>query len=436
DGAVKIADFGIAKLGESTSLTQSGFVIGTPSYMSPEQAQGRIVDGRADQFSLAVVAFRIVTGRLPFEGPTLTALLTKILWEEPEYDGAGMSPALQPVFKRALSKDPQLRFPACGDFVRALEEVLAAGEPGRFASVPSATGRTAPTDGSDAALAKSAAAAPKRKILWTGSAVLVFLALALTAIFLFRGNPKPAESVPIEELNSARTPSGDIAGTAPPSEPLREAAAVQQPPPARPDPDRNSASLSLPAGAPALPDAVKQASPGAEAKPKEAEKAPVKEPSPRPDTVKTAAGGKVPPPDAAGAAAKEPAASQLNTVSETASKETEPYRSGVTGAAAAENSLSGQKQPENAGAALPATSGVLTWSGELRRNSILVISGQGASIGTVVGQFPGKPIRITLEPGTPAVRQPPGEANGWSQIILYSGNREYSSIEIRWSLAE
>ena len=65
DGTVKIADFGIAKLTASNSLTQAGFVVGTPSYMSPEQAQGRPVDGRSDQFSLAVVAFRMLSWKAP-----------------------------------------------------------------------------------------------------------------------------------------------------------------------------------------------------------------------------------------------------------------------------------------------------------------------------------------------------------------------------------
>ena len=101
-----------------------------------------------------------------------------------------------------------------------------------------------------------------------------------------------------------------------------------------------------------------------------------------------------------------------------------------------EDSLSGQEQLENSETPLQPTSGVLIWSGELGRNSILVISEQKASIGSIGGHFPGKPIKITVEPEGLVVRQSPSKANGWSQIILYSGNREYSSIEIRWSLVE
>ena len=110
DGVAKIADFGVAKLAASASMTQAGLVLGTPSYMSPEQAQGQTLDGSSDQFSLAVVAYRMLTRDLPFQGSTLTAILTKILLEEPQYDSSGLHPYLQIVFKRALAKNPQSRF--------------------------------------------------------------------------------------------------------------------------------------------------------------------------------------------------------------------------------------------------------------------------------------------------------------------------------------
>jgi hypothetical protein len=173
------------------------------------------------------------------------------------------------------------------------------------------------------------------------------------------------------------------------------------------------------------------------AKPKEAQKAPAKQPSPSlPDTVKTAAKESVPVrTDTAKAVAGETSPPRTDAT-KAAAKETAPLQPDRTEATAGEESPPEQKLPENADAALPATSGVLTWSGELGRNSILVISGQGASIGSIVGQFPGKPVKVTVEPGTLVIRQLPGAANGWSQIILYSGNREYSSIDIRWNLVE
>ena len=110
DGVAKIADFGVAKLAASASMTQAGLVLGTPSYMSPEQAQGQAVDGRSDQFSLAVVAYRMLTGELPFQGATLTAILTKILLEEPQYDSSGLHPYLQIIFQESPRKKPAIPF--------------------------------------------------------------------------------------------------------------------------------------------------------------------------------------------------------------------------------------------------------------------------------------------------------------------------------------
>jgi len=77
---------------------------------------------------------------------------------------------------------------------------------------------------------------------------------------------------------------------------------------------------------------------------------------------------------------------------------------------------------------------VITWSGELPKNSILVITRQKSTIGSIVGQLPGKPVRIEVEPEDLVIRQMPGEVNRWNQIVLYSGNNRYSSITIRWKI--
>jgi len=83
DGAVKIMDFGIARVG-STKLTQTGTVMGTPSYMSPEQVKGDDLDGRSDLFSLGVIAYEMLTGKKPFHGDNLTSVIYKIVSSSPE----------------------------------------------------------------------------------------------------------------------------------------------------------------------------------------------------------------------------------------------------------------------------------------------------------------------------------------------------------------
>ena len=83
-GQVKITDFGIAKVTASEQFTMTGTIVGTPNYMSPEQVQGEAVDGRADQFSLVVIAYEMLTGEKPFTGEQLTTVVYKIVAEDPQ----------------------------------------------------------------------------------------------------------------------------------------------------------------------------------------------------------------------------------------------------------------------------------------------------------------------------------------------------------------
>ncbi len=123
----KIADFGVAKP-VTQEATQSGSLTGTPSYMSPEQIEETSVDGRSDQFSLAVVVYELLTGQKPFTGDTLPALLHSICTEDPtpiEEINPALSPTVGKVMMRALSKKPQERFPSANDFIGALSIALA-----------------------------------------------------------------------------------------------------------------------------------------------------------------------------------------------------------------------------------------------------------------------------------------------------------------------
>ena len=124
DGTVKITDFGVAKIPASQLATQAGLVMGTPCYMSPEQAFGRPVDGRSDQFSLAVIAFEMLTGEKPFFSEQLASLAYLIAHQDPPVPST-LNPSLNwqvdLVLQRALQKGPAARFRSCTEFVAALE---------------------------------------------------------------------------------------------------------------------------------------------------------------------------------------------------------------------------------------------------------------------------------------------------------------------------
>jgi len=126
DGSVKLLDFGIAKLTSST-LTRQGDVLGSPSYMSPEQIMGLdTVDGRSDVFSAGAVLFELLAGRRPFDGDTTPTIVMKILnAEAPSLDALDSSiPAsLAAVVARALHKDPAQRFQTASEFARELTAV-------------------------------------------------------------------------------------------------------------------------------------------------------------------------------------------------------------------------------------------------------------------------------------------------------------------------
>ncbi len=123
DDTLKITDFGTAKILQ-LNTTQTAHVIGTPSYMSPEQIKGQAVDGRTDVFSLGVVFYELLTGTRPFPGDSITAVIYKVVNEEPiaprELDGS-IHPGLSAIAHRALAKSPWARFQSCREFAEALE---------------------------------------------------------------------------------------------------------------------------------------------------------------------------------------------------------------------------------------------------------------------------------------------------------------------------
>src|SRR6266511_3401940 len=197
DGRVMLTDFGISKaLQAASGFTGTGMIIGTPHYMAPEQAKGAVVDGRADQYSLGVVGYRMVTGELPYVGDSVHTILYKHIFEEvprvstkradtPEFLVAALS--------RALSKEPGQRFPTMEEFATGVwpEQPVAAPKAGQrgggshrrppprtgagVAAADAPTVTTAPTTPMPRAATK---VAPAKKKSGTG----IFVGLAIVAV--------------------------------------------------------------------------------------------------------------------------------------------------------------------------------------------------------------------------------------------------------------
>lgn len=214
---VKVVDFGIAKLEEgSTQLTKTGTTIGTPDYMSPEQIQGLELDARADVYSLAVVAYEMLCGKLPYEGTTAMAITVKHLLEPPKslrQFAPHVSPELERVVLGAMNKEKELRPASAMEFYQQLERASATQryETSRLpADVP--LDKTAML--SDASLAKpltdSALAAPVPEAtvrLGSREAIAVFSPPSSPA----EGSPRATlESLSTETEPSLRTVSAPL----------------------------------------------------------------------------------------------------------------------------------------------------------------------------------------------------------------------------------
>src|SRR3954463_873462 len=124
EGRARVADFGIARGGENSDITATGSVMGTAQYLSPEQAQGKPTTPRSDIYSIGVILYEALTGRVPFEGESAVAVALKQVSETPRRPSAinpNIPPALDAVVMRALAKDPEARFKDADAFLKALD---------------------------------------------------------------------------------------------------------------------------------------------------------------------------------------------------------------------------------------------------------------------------------------------------------------------------
>ncbi len=182
DGVVKILDFGIAKLAEQTAITKSGGILGTPSYMSPEQAMGGELDERSDIFSLGIVLYELATGRPPFSGDHQAAVLYEIVHENPKpltSSRPDLPREFEEIVQKAIEKKPEERYQRIAELLSDLDIVY----------------KTVTKD--TAAQARLMATRPWHRrlrpaVLWTAGIVIAAL---VAAIFIFY----PKSSVPFSE---------------------------------------------------------------------------------------------------------------------------------------------------------------------------------------------------------------------------------------------
>jgi predicted Ser/Thr protein kinase len=285
-GRAMLTDFGISKALESaTQFTATGQVIGTPHYMSPEQSRGAAVDGRSDIYSLGVVAYRMLTGQLPFGEGSVHTIIYKQIFEEPtpiEQLNAGVPAFLIAATRKAMAKEPADRFQTMEDFASGVwPENRMAGQSqpgvsgpitpvGPISSVEKKTEVTRPSEAmraqkyAEAALAEKQAVARRRRApVIAGVAGGALVAAAALGFIVLRGNKAepPAAVIPARADTShgvtvtpaapaptgaAVLPAGSATTTPPPQTKTASTSqaatrpAAQQPPPPTPAPAAQS----------------------------------------------------------------------------------------------------------------------------------------------------------------------------------------------------
>lgn len=186
----KVLDFGLSRFhgGEGEqNLTKTGFIMGTPSYMAPEQARGQRVDQRADVYGLGTILYTVLTGRAPFQGETPQAIILALLNSEPPRPRSlvpTIPPHLELVIERAMARNPEERYPDMAAFEQALD-ALPSGRGSSAALTPGAPAAPVPSLARAEHLSESDAdvhAARPRLLLTLLAAVLLLIGAATTAI--------------------------------------------------------------------------------------------------------------------------------------------------------------------------------------------------------------------------------------------------------------
>ena len=235
-GQVKVMDFGIAKVEQGGTRTSTGLIMGTPDYMSPEQAKGSKIDARADIFSLGCVLYECMSGTKPFHDDSLTAILLKVVIEPAppiDFEALGLPRALDGVLRKAMAKESGQRFASPGELMEAARQAARGVEvapppvspTGTLVATPAVgpAGTTVPeparpgTRSSSASGAISESGAEQRRLSWPLAtlAVAVIAGGILGAVALRTPDPSPSPS--------------SLATPLPSSEPEAPAAAPETP---------------------------------------------------------------------------------------------------------------------------------------------------------------------------------------------------------------
>jgi len=209
-----LADFGLAKMYSEDSITMSGAVSGTPSHMAPEQARGSEPTGKADLYALAVIAFQLLTGRLPFTGASVMDILYQHVNDPapaPSSFNQALTPAVDAVVARGLTKDPNQRWDTCEAMVAALDAAVHGrlDERTMAAAAPAAARPAKPSTGA-------------RRSLLTALGAVAVLAVIGATLFLTLGRSQPGGGLPI--------PSPPVQ-TSPGASPIARHVSVQPPSP-------------------------------------------------------------------------------------------------------------------------------------------------------------------------------------------------------------
>ena len=193
-GQVKVMDFGIAREGNGGGMTQTGVVMGTPQYISPEQAQGLQVDGRSDIYSLGVVLYEMLTGRVPFDDPSPVTVAYKQVREDPippSVIDPEIPPTVEAIVMKAMAKNPANRFQTAqemkADLLRFLEGMPVTATP----VLPGGTPAAAPV-----------VAAPGRRWVWIAvGAVALLVVLGVVLALVFSGGGAKVEVPNLEGMS-------------------------------------------------------------------------------------------------------------------------------------------------------------------------------------------------------------------------------------------